>query len=82
MPRDTPARTLERSVAGALRSAIKDHGPITAENVPSAVERILGNLKNARARTGVPAQDLSGELKRRYRIDSSPDVDTTTKIER
>jgi hypothetical protein len=74
MPRDTPARALERSVVGALRSAIKDHGPITAEDVPSAAKRIVGNLKNAKVRTRERAQDLCGELKRRYRMDSSIDL--------
>jgi hypothetical protein len=74
MPRDTPARALERSVVGALRSAIKDHGPITADNLPSAAKRIIGNLKNARVRTRARAQDLCGELKGRYRMDESIDL--------
>lgn len=39
--------SLERAVAGALRAAIKDHGPITAANIGSAVKRIVGNLRNA-----------------------------------
>lgn len=38
---------LERAVAGALRSAIHDHGAITADKVGSAVKRVVGNLKNA-----------------------------------
>lgn len=42
-----PASSLERAVAGALRSAIHDHGPITPENLGSAVKRIVGNLRNA-----------------------------------
>jgi hypothetical protein len=39
--------SLERAIAGALRAAIKDHGPITAANIGSAVKRIVGNLRNA-----------------------------------
>lgn len=39
---------LERAVAGALRAAIHDHGPVTPERIGSAVKRIVGNLKNAR----------------------------------
>jgi hypothetical protein len=38
---------LERAVTGALRSAIKDHGPITAEKLTSATKRVVGNLVNA-----------------------------------
>lgn len=43
------ADSLERAIAGALRATIRDHGPITAELVSSAVKRIVGNLPNARA---------------------------------
>ena len=39
--------SLERAIAGALRAAIKDHGPITAAGIGSAVKRIVGNLSNA-----------------------------------
>jgi hypothetical protein len=41
--------SLERAIAGALRAAIKDHGPITADKIGSAVKRIMGNLPNAKA---------------------------------
>jgi hypothetical protein len=41
-----PREALERAVIGALRSAIRDHGPITAESVGSAAKRIIGNLAN------------------------------------
>lgn len=41
------ASSLERAIAGALRATIKDHGPITAAHIGSAVKRIAGNLKNA-----------------------------------
>ncbi len=40
--------SLERAVAGALRSAIAAHGPITAANMTSAVKRVVGNLRNAK----------------------------------
>lgn len=46
--------SLARAIAGALRAAIKDHGPITADKIGSAVKRILGNLRNARP-TGLAA---------------------------
>ena len=42
-----PTSSLERAIAGALRATIHDHGPITAENLGSAVKRIVGNLRNA-----------------------------------
>ena len=40
--------SLERAIAGALKAAIRDHGPITADKIGSAAKRIAGNLKNAR----------------------------------
>lgn len=45
--RDPEAEALERAIAGALRSAIRDHGPITPEHIGSATKRVLGNLQNA-----------------------------------
>jgi hypothetical protein len=42
------AAGVERAVVGALRAAIRDHGPITPEHIGSAAKRIVGNLKNAR----------------------------------
>ena len=39
---------LERAIAGALRGAIHDHGPIDAKAIGSATKRVLGNLRNAR----------------------------------
>jgi hypothetical protein len=74
MPRDNPARALERSVVGALRSAIRDNGPITPENMKNAAKRIIGKLRNARVRTRDQAHDLCGELKGRYRIGSGIDL--------
>jgi len=41
--------SLERTIAGALRAAIHDHGPITADKIGSAVKRIVGNLANVDA---------------------------------
>lgn len=38
---------VERAVLGALRSCIKDHGPITPEMLTSATKRVVGNLANA-----------------------------------
>ncbi len=37
---------IEHAIAGALRSAIHAHGPITPETIGSAVERIVGSLRN------------------------------------
>lgn len=42
-----PMTNLERIVAGALRAAIKDHGPITPEQIGSATKRIVGQLGGA-----------------------------------
>lgn len=38
---------LERAVAGGLRAAINDHGPITPDRIGSAVKRVIGALANA-----------------------------------
>lgn len=46
--------SLERAIAGALRAAIRDHGPITEALIGSAAKRIKGNLQNARL-TGLAA---------------------------
>lgn len=51
--RDAP----ERAVLGALRSAIKDHGPITPDKLTSATKRIVGNLVNV----GVAIERPTGE---------------------
>jgi hypothetical protein len=45
MPKEE-REALERSVIGALRSAIHDHGPITAGTIGSAAKRVVGNLRN------------------------------------
>ena len=42
---------VERAVSGALRSAIHDHGPVTAEWIGSAGKRVVGNLINVGATT-------------------------------
>ncbi len=41
------ASDLERIIAGALRAAIKDHGPITLEWIGSAAKRVAGQLRGA-----------------------------------
>lgn len=41
------ANNLERIVAGALRAAIHDHGPITLDQVGSATRRVVGQLGGA-----------------------------------
>lgn len=38
--------TLERRIAGALKSAIQAHGPITVELVESALKRVIGAIKD------------------------------------
>jgi hypothetical protein len=60
--RASPDDGLERAIAGALRSSIKDHGPIGPKEIGSATKRILGNLRNARAR-GRPAPLEAGEMR-------------------
>ncbi len=37
--------SVEKAIAGALRSTIDAHGPITRERIGSAVKRITGQLK-------------------------------------
>lgn len=44
-------QSTERAIAGALRAAIHAHGPITPDKIGSAVKRVVGNLRNARAPT-------------------------------
>jgi transcriptional regulator with XRE-family HTH domain len=60
-PRHDP-ECLERTLVGALRSAINDHGPITPEWLGSAAKRILGDLVKARGPTvtGVEGTDDEG----------------------
>lgn len=54
-----PSReALERAVLGALKSAINDHGPITAEKLTSATKRVLGNLANAGVGIEPPAKSV------------------------
>ncbi len=46
---DTPSvkdGRLERAIVGALRAAIRDHGPITADTIGRAAKRILGSLRS------------------------------------
>ena len=38
--------SVERAVAGALRAAIEDHGPITVDGIGSAVKRVVGSLRS------------------------------------
>lgn len=40
--------SIERAIAGALRATINAHGPVTLENMTSAVKRVAGNLRNAK----------------------------------
>lgn len=57
--------SLERAIAGALRSAIRDHGPITADKIGSAAKRVVGNLKNARLDGMAAALGRKGGLARK-----------------
>jgi hypothetical protein len=71
-PQDTD-RDLERAIAGALRDAIRAHGPITPARIGSAAKRIAGQLRNARGLESRVAATLGrkggaagrGESKRR-----------------
>jgi hypothetical protein len=47
-PMSAEQESLERAITGALRSAIRAHGPITPEHIGSAVKRIVGQLANAK----------------------------------
>jgi hypothetical protein len=46
MPLFQDRTAVERVVRGALRSCIRDHGPITAALITSATKRVVGNLLN------------------------------------
>jgi Zn-finger nucleic acid-binding protein len=37
---------IERLIVAALRSAIKDHGPIIHENTSNAAKRVIGAMKS------------------------------------
>lgn len=55
---------LERVIGGALRSAIKDHGPLEVGQIPSATKRIIGALKthnrtSKEAKTTLRREDAS-----------------------
>lgn len=62
---DQVRATNERAIAGALRAAIKDHGPITPERIGSATKRVLGNLKNARPGPARRGSITAAEMARR-----------------
>jgi hypothetical protein len=68
MQNDSQAEAVRRAVVVALRSAIEDGGPITADRVGSAARRILGSLAGARTAALGSRRDRRGELKRRYRL--------------
>jgi hypothetical protein len=40
-------RRLKRVVRGALIAAINDHGPITADNLDSAIKRVVSQIDSA-----------------------------------
>jgi hypothetical protein len=66
---DAPRSSVERQIAGALRDAINQHGPLTAQTLGSATKRVYKTLHalydfNPRATDGASraAQgDLGGE---------------------
>ena len=68
MLNDPQAEAVRRAVVVALRTAIEDGGPITADRIGSAARRILGSLASERAATLGSRRDRRGELKRRYRL--------------
>ncbi len=43
---DTTDRAgLRRAISGAMKDAIRSHGPITNDNLPSAIKRIVGQIQ-------------------------------------
>lgn len=52
---------LVNQVAGALRSAVHAHGPITADNIASAAKRMVGQLRAVEA-----TQSTDAHWRRRY----------------
>lgn len=56
---DTPEKAIHiRTVRGWLLGCIKDHGPITEENVDSAAKRLVGQMASL---------NLESYWRRRYR---------------
>jgi hypothetical protein len=53
-PQKPPRNDLERMVAGALKSAIDAHGPITRTNLSSAAKRVVGLFQSPDGRLGCP----------------------------
>jgi hypothetical protein len=54
---------LARLVSGVLRSAIKDHGPVTATNLASASKRIAGPLAEEFKKLADKSTDVGLKLK-------------------
>jgi hypothetical protein len=42
MPEQLDTSRLERAISGALRAAIRDHGPIGPDGIGSAAKRVIG----------------------------------------
>jgi hypothetical protein len=60
--------SLERTILGALRDTINQHGPITEENVSSAAKRVLTQLftwhhNNERSKNGNGKNATAGSEK-------------------
>lgn len=67
---DADGDAIERAIAGALKSAIHDHGPLTPELIGSAVKRILGNLQDV----GLAVVDGDTEVDAPPTVDDDDDV--------
>lgn len=49
VPTEVDRRQLERLLAGAMKSCIDAHGPITRDHTSSAAKRMIGLLKQSGA---------------------------------
>lgn len=55
---------IEKSIAGALKSAINDHGPITIENRASTAKRIYCLMKQLAGQQRRDQEDLQESYRR------------------
>ncbi len=60
-----------RSVTGALQSAINEHGPITSKNLPSAVKRIVAQLRSAAENASLILPDSNPDGLLRAAVDAA-----------
>lgn len=57
------------TVAGALRAAVHDHGPITdkGQHIASATKRVVGQLRHLGFEQAITDVDVEGHFERKYK---------------